>query len=75
MAAAKGLASTSVGFFTTTVTALLKGNVPEQVGLFSLLGSLAGVSAVLLLAADLSRSATRFTRKPTDPPEFSRWWP
>jgi uncharacterized membrane protein YeaQ/YmgE (transglycosylase-associated protein family) len=65
MAAAKGLATTSVGFFTTLVTALLKGDVPEQVGLFSLLGSLLGAMAVLLMAADLSRGARRFTRRPT----------
>ena len=41
--------------------------MPLSVGLLSLIGSFVGAIAVMLLAADLSRGAGRFTRYPDAP--------
>jgi hypothetical protein len=61
---AKGLAGTAAGFLTSLFIAVLKGEITANVSGLSLLGCVLGAVGALLLAAEISRDTTAFTRSP-----------
>ena len=64
LSSAKGIASTSAGFFIAILTALLKGEIAATVPMDATLGCVAGALGALLLAAAISASTQPFTSKP-----------
>ncbi len=57
---AKGMATSSSGFFLALVVALLKGELSSTVSTLSLIGCLLGAIGMLMMATHLSLTAARF---------------